>query len=74
MFRRSFMQAYQVRKYGKPAMQYGILSSNLSLISRSEMMVRRIGIYCATAFFMVQATGDFEIFYELFTHLKPIHN
>lgn len=74
MFRRSFMQAYQIRKYGKPATQYGILSSNSSVISRTERIIRRGAIYVAAIFLTIQATGDFTIFYEFFTHLKPVYN
>lgn len=74
MFRRSFMEAYQIRKYGKPGTQFGILSSNRSFLSRTETIIRRGAIYTAAIFLTIQATGDFTIFYELFTHLKPIYN
>ena len=74
MFRRSFMSAFQIRKYAKPGMQYGILSSNYPWISNTDLYVRRVGIYALTIFLTVSATGNFEIFYELVTHTKPVYN
>ena len=74
MFRRSFMQAYQIRKYGKPGTQFGILTSNRSFISKAELTIRRTGIYALTIFTIIGASGNFEFFYEVFTHLKPTYN
>lgn len=74
MFRRSFMSAFQIRKYAKPSMDLGILSSNYPWVSSTEVNIRKYGILAITIFLTISATGDFEVFYEMVSHTKPVYN
>lgn len=69
MFKRSFMEAYKVRKNANPTAIYGTISTNWAYVTKRDRILTRGGIYFMTALAMVFATNSFEIFYEVFRHL-----
>lgn len=74
MFRRAFMESFKVRKNAIPSAYLGSISSNFAIIPRRERIGTRLIIFFATTVAMINATNDFEIFYEIFYHLpQPAH-
>ena len=74
MFRRSFMEAFKVRKNANPTGYLGSASSSFAYVSRPDRITTRVIIYVATALFTINATNGFEVFYETFYHLPaPVH-
>ena len=74
MFRRTFMKDFQVRKYARPSTYGGSITSNIHLLGKSELRIKRITLLLGMTFVMISATGDFEIFYEIVKHTKqPYH-
>lgn len=63
------METWKVSKNGNPSARMGTISTNLAIVPRWDRLATRFGIFLITTIAMVNATNDFEIFYELFRHL-----
>lgn len=71
MFRRAFMEQFKVRKNAAPSAYLGSISSNYAIVTRFDRVFLRVLIYGIATLTMINATNDFEIFYEMFYHLTP---
>lgn len=69
MFKRSFMEAFKVRKYGNPSAYLGSVTTNFTGAQRNDHKLMRIGTYLTAAILLINASRDFSIFYEIFFHL-----
>jgi uncharacterized protein (UPF0303 family) len=63
-----------VRKNAAPSAYLGSVSSNHAFIARKDRVFTRIGIYAFATLIMVNATSDFEFFYEVFKHVPQPAN
>ena len=70
MFKREFMQSFKITKYARQSGKFGRVSSNCTILTRPDLYIKRIGLFAITTFMIVNATRDFEVFYELFVHLR----
>ena len=70
MFKRAFMDSFKITKYARQSGKYGRISSNFSILTKIDLRVQRVVVFAFTTFMLVNATGDFTIFYEFFVHLR----
>lgn len=71
MFKRSFMEAFKVRKYGNPSAYLGSVTTNFTGSHHFDRKWMRVGTYIAASLIFINATRDFSLFYEIFFHLPP---
>ena len=69
MFKRAFMESFKVRKNANPGCYLGSVSSNIGLVSTKDRRRTRFLVYLIGCMFMINATRDFSVFYEIFYHL-----
>lgn len=74
MFKRTFMESFKIAKYARQSGKYGRISSNSSILPRFDLKLQRFGVFLLTTFMIVNATGDFTVFYEFFVHLPQPAN
>jgi hypothetical protein len=59
MFKRSFMQAFKVRKYGIPSAPMGSVSSSVHLLGKKEVFPARVATFLFVSYLMISATENF---------------
>ena len=74
MFKRAFMNEFKVRKYARQGGYAGSISSNIHIIGTGTIKRQRAAVYVMTTLMIIMATDNFEVFYEIFGHIKPAYN
>ena len=68
MFKRTFMEAFKVRKNADITAKYGTVSTNLAIMPVKDRKMFRFLCYAAAAYLVTNATLNFAFAYELFYH------
>ena len=68
------MNEFKVRKYAKNSGYPISVSSNIHIIGTGTIKRQRAVVFFMTSMIMVLATNNFEVFYEMFGHIKPAYN